>query len=104
MSETYLKTGEAAKLLDVHPSTLLGWAKSGKVPTIITLGGHNRYPESIIKELANNDLLREHKFIPVPASVYDSLNRTVRQQRMSMVEWIEQHLRGEHGPEFTRSS
>lgn len=94
MSETYLKTGEAAQALDIHPSTLLGWANSGKVPTIKTLGGHNRYPESVIKELANNNLLREYKFIPVPASIYDSLNRTVLRQRMSMVEWIEQHLRG----------
>jgi len=104
MRETYLRTGEAAKVLDVHPSTLLGWANSGKVPTIKTLGGHNRYPESIIKELASNDLLREYKFIPVPALVYDMLNRTVRQQRMSMAEWIEQHLRGEHGPEPIRPS
>lgn len=104
MSEAYLKTGEAAKVLGVHHSTLKEWANSGKVPTIKTLGGHNRYPESIIKELVNNDLLREHKFIPVPASVYNALMRTARQQRISVVEWIEQHLRGEHGPESTQPS
>jgi predicted site-specific integrase-resolvase len=29
------------------------WAKEGKLPFLKTLGGHRRYPEAEIRELAN---------------------------------------------------
>jgi len=29
------------------------WAKEGKLPFLRTLGGHRRYPEAKIRELAN---------------------------------------------------
>jgi excisionase family DNA binding protein len=41
----------------VSPKTVSRWAKEGKLPFLKTLGGHRRYPEAKIRELANE--LRE---------------------------------------------
>ena len=56
-SPGYLRTGEVADILYVSPKTVSRWAKEGKLPFLRTLGGHRRYPEAEIRELAN--LLRE---------------------------------------------
>jgi len=47
-----LSTGEVAGLLFVSPKTVSRWAKEGKLPFMKTLGGHRRYPEAEIRELA----------------------------------------------------
>jgi excisionase family DNA binding protein len=49
---SYLSTGEVAGLLLVSPKTVSRWAKEGKLPFMKTLGGHRRYPEAEIRELA----------------------------------------------------
>jgi excisionase family DNA binding protein len=49
---TYLSTGEVAGLLHVSPKTVSRWAKEGKLPFMKTLGGHRRYPETEIRDLA----------------------------------------------------
>jgi excisionase family DNA binding protein len=54
---SYLSTGEVADLLYVSPKTVSRWAKEGKLPFMRTLGGHRRYPEAEIRELASE--LRE---------------------------------------------
>jgi excisionase family DNA binding protein len=54
---SYLRTGEVADLLYVSPKTVSRWAKEGKLPFLKTLGGHRRYPEAEIRELAEE--LRE---------------------------------------------
>ena len=54
---SYLRTAEVADLLHVSPKTVSRWAKEGKLPFLKTLGGHRRYPEAKIRELAND--LRE---------------------------------------------
>jgi excisionase family DNA binding protein len=51
-SPSYLSTGEVAGLLYVSPKTVSRWAKEGKLPFMKTLGGHRRYPEAEIRELA----------------------------------------------------
>ncbi len=56
-SPGYLRTGEVADMLYVSPATVSRWAKEGKLPFLRTLGGHRRYPEAKIRELANQ--LRE---------------------------------------------
>jgi excisionase family DNA binding protein len=56
-SPSYLSTGEVAGLLYVSPKTVSRWAKEGKLPFMKTLGGHRRYPEAEIRELAEE--LRE---------------------------------------------
>jgi excisionase family DNA binding protein len=39
----YLRPGEAAKLLHVSPKTIDRWAADGRIPCIVTLGGHRRF-------------------------------------------------------------
>jgi len=49
--EVLLTPGEVATLFRVDPKTVTRWAKSGKLTSIRTLGGHRRYKESEVKEL-----------------------------------------------------
>jgi excisionase family DNA binding protein len=49
---SYLRTAQVADLLYVSPKTVSRWAKEGKLPFLKTLGGHRRYPEAEIRELA----------------------------------------------------
>ncbi len=48
----HLRTAEVADLLHVTPKTVSRWARAGKLPFLRTLGGHRRYPEHEIRELA----------------------------------------------------
>ena len=41
--ETYLTPGEVAALFRVDAKTVARWAKSGKLASFRTLGGHRRY-------------------------------------------------------------
>ena len=54
---SYLHTAEVADILHVSPKTVSRWAKEGKLPFLKTLGGHHRYPEAEIRDLAEG--LRE---------------------------------------------
>jgi excisionase family DNA binding protein len=54
---SYLHTAEVAEILYVSPKTVSRWAKEGRLPFLKTLGGHRRYPEAEIRELAEG--LRE---------------------------------------------
>ena len=49
----YLRAAEAAKLLHVSPKTVSRWAKEGKLPHIVTLGGHRRFPRREIELLVD---------------------------------------------------
>jgi excisionase family DNA binding protein len=49
---SYLRTAEVADVLHVSPKTVSRWAKEGRLPFLRTLGGHRRYPEARIRELA----------------------------------------------------
>ena len=48
----YIRTAEAAKMLRVSPKTVSRWAKQGKLPHVVTLGGHRRFPVDAIERLA----------------------------------------------------
>jgi excisionase family DNA binding protein len=50
--EPFLLTHQVADLLHVSPKTVARWAKEGRLPYRRTLGGHRRYPEAAIRELA----------------------------------------------------
>ena len=52
-TEAYLTTGQAAKLLHVSPKTVARWSKEGKIPHLVTLGGHRRFPASAVRELVS---------------------------------------------------
>jgi excisionase family DNA binding protein len=49
---SYLRAAEVADILHVSPKTVSRWAKEGKLPFLKTLGGHRRYPEAEIRQLA----------------------------------------------------
>jgi excisionase family DNA binding protein len=44
--ELWLTLSEAARLLDVHPTTLRRWANNGDIPVMVTPGGHRRFSSS----------------------------------------------------------
>jgi excisionase family DNA binding protein len=50
---SYLHPAEVADILHVSPKTVSRWAKEGRLPFLKTLGGHRRYPEAEIRQLAN---------------------------------------------------
>jgi excisionase family DNA binding protein len=49
---SFLRSAEVAAILQVSPKTVCRWAMDGKLPFQRTLGGHRRYPEEAIRELA----------------------------------------------------
>jgi excisionase family DNA binding protein len=51
-AEPFLLTSQVADLLHVSPKTVACWAKDGRLPFQRTLGGHRRYPEAAIRQLA----------------------------------------------------
>jgi excisionase family DNA binding protein len=51
-SREYLRTAEVAEMLHVSSKTISRWAREGKLPSVRTLGGHRRFPEQPIREVA----------------------------------------------------
>ncbi len=50
-SEALLTPAEVATMFRVDPKTVTRWAKSGKLTSIRTLGGHRRYREAEVRAL-----------------------------------------------------
>ena len=48
----YLLPGEAAALLHVSPKTVNRWANEGRLPCIVTLGGHRRFHRDVVAAAA----------------------------------------------------
>lgn len=51
-NDRLLSPAEVAARFQVDPKTVTRWAKAGKLPVVRTLGGHRRYPASVVNELA----------------------------------------------------
>jgi predicted site-specific integrase-resolvase len=49
---SFLRSAEVVAILQVSPKTVARWAQQGLRPCHRTLGGHRRYPEPAIRELA----------------------------------------------------
>ena len=47
----YLTPREAAQMLGVSPKTVVRWAAEGRIPSLVTLGGHRRFKRDQIVEL-----------------------------------------------------
>jgi excisionase family DNA binding protein len=48
MMAKFLTPSEVARILHVSPKTVSRWAREGKLPFVITMGGHRRFdPEKI---------------------------------------------------------
>src|SRR5436309_2123427 len=50
-AEALLTPAEVASMFRVDPKTVTRWAKSGKLTSIRTLGGHRRYREAEVRAL-----------------------------------------------------
>jgi excisionase family DNA binding protein len=50
--QAHLRTAEVADLPHVHPKTITRRAKQGLLPHQRTLGGHRRFPQAPIRQLA----------------------------------------------------
>jgi excisionase family DNA binding protein len=50
--QQYITSGQVARILRVSPKTVARWAKEGKLPHLVTLGGHRRFPAAPIHDLA----------------------------------------------------
>jgi excisionase family DNA binding protein len=50
--DRYLRNAQVAEILGVNSKTIQRWTKEGKLPHLRTLGGHFRYEESEIREIA----------------------------------------------------
>jgi excisionase family DNA binding protein len=47
----YMTRAAVARLLGVSPNTVTRWAREGKLPFQLTLGGHHRFERSVIDNL-----------------------------------------------------
>ncbi len=58
-NDELLTPSEVAKLFRVDPKTVTRWAKSGKLSSIRTLGGHRRYRASEVRSLLEGQSVEE---------------------------------------------
>ncbi len=49
--EVFLTPSEVASSLGVSPNTVTRWAREGRMPYQMTLGGHRRFDAAVIDEL-----------------------------------------------------
>ena len=47
----YFTRSDVARLLDVSPNTVTRWAREGRLPCQVTLGGHHRFDRAVIEAL-----------------------------------------------------
>lgn len=55
--QVWYTLGEAAKRLNVHPTTLRRWANNGDIPVMVTPGGHRRFAAGDIALLSQSTSL-----------------------------------------------
>jgi excisionase family DNA binding protein len=48
----YLTPSEVAAILHVSPKTVTRWATEGRIPCIVTLGGHRRFRREDVEAIA----------------------------------------------------
>jgi excisionase family DNA binding protein len=44
-----MATSEVSRLLGVSPNTVTRWAREGRLPCRLTLGGHHRFERQVIE-------------------------------------------------------
>jgi excisionase family DNA binding protein len=47
----FLTRSEVSKLLGVSPNTITRWAREGRLPCQVTLGGHHRFDREFVERL-----------------------------------------------------
>jgi excisionase family DNA binding protein len=48
---TFLTRSEVSRLLGVSPNTVTRWAREGRLPCQVTLGGHHRFDRAVVEEI-----------------------------------------------------
>lgn len=56
MNEEFLAPREVMRILHIHKDTLFKWTHQGKIPSIKTASGQNRYPKSAVLTLASPEV------------------------------------------------
>ncbi len=49
--EVLLDRAEVARILGVSPNTVARWAREGRLPCSVTLGGHHRFSRSLVEQV-----------------------------------------------------
>jgi excisionase family DNA binding protein len=88
----WLTLGEAAGRLNVHRTTLRRWADEGQIPFMLTPGGHRRFAESDVDQLASRRR-PARSMGPVERMWANQALDKVRTQlaARSGEDWVEQH-------------
>ena len=47
----FLTRSEVSRLLGVSPNTVTRWAREGRLPCLVTLGGHHRFDRELVDQL-----------------------------------------------------
>jgi len=47
----FLTRSEVSRLLGVSPNTVTRWAREGRLPCQVTLGGHHRFDRELVDQL-----------------------------------------------------
>ena len=47
----FLARSEVSRLLGVSPNTVTRWAREGRLPCQVTLGGHHRFDREFVEQL-----------------------------------------------------
>jgi excisionase family DNA binding protein len=50
-AQDLLTRSEVARLLGVSPNTVTRWARDGRLPSQVTLGGHHRFARSVVEQV-----------------------------------------------------
>ena len=50
----FLTSGQAGRILGVSPKTVNRWATEGRIPCVVTLGGHRRFRAEVIRGIAQS--------------------------------------------------
>jgi excisionase family DNA binding protein len=51
VGSAFLTRSEVSKLLGVSPNTVTRWAREGRLPCQVTLGGHHRFDRELVEQL-----------------------------------------------------
>lgn len=46
-----LTRSDVARILGVSPTTVTRWAREGRLPCRVTLGGHHRFERSLVEQI-----------------------------------------------------
>ena len=49
----FLRVAEVAEMFHVSTKTVVRWASEGKLPHVLTLGGHRRFPRADMERLVS---------------------------------------------------